>query len=176
MLALSLPLGNIAILRRGNMTTVLYPGTFNPIHNGHTDLVERASVLFDKVVLGIATSPHKSPGELELRVNLARKALSHVKNSEVIGFNSLTVAFAREIGATVILKGIRTVTDFDYEFQMLNMNRALEPEIETIFLAPSEENSYISSSLVRQIAGYGGDITKFVHPAIADALESKKII
>ena len=104
MLALSLPLGNIAILRRGNMTTVLYPGTFNPIHNGHTDLVERASVLFDKVVLGIATSPHKSPGELELRVNLARKALSHVKNSEVIGFNSLTVAFAREIGATVILQ------------------------------------------------------------------------
>ena len=86
------------------------------------------------------------------------------------------MGFAREIGATVILKGIRTVTDFDYEFQMLNMNRALEPEIETIFLAPSEENSYISSSLVRQIAGYGGDITKFVHSDVANALESKKII
>ena len=167
---------NTANLNREIMTTVLYPGTFNPIHNGHTDLVERASKLFDKVVLGIATSPHKSPGELELRVNLAKKALSHVKNLEVIGFNSLTVAFAKEIGATVILKGIRTVTDFDYEFQMLNMNRALQPDIETIFLAPSEENSYISSSLVRQIAGYDGDISKFVHPEIADALKSKKII
>jgi pantetheine-phosphate adenylyltransferase len=133
-------------------------------------------VLFDAVVLGIATSPHKSPGELELRVNLAKEALSHIKNVEVIGFNSLTVSFAKEIGATVILKGIRTVTDFDYEFQMLNMNRALEPDIETIFLAPSEENSYISSSLVRQIAGYGGDIAKFVHPAIEEALYKKKIV
>ena len=158
------------------MSKVLYPGTFNPIHNGHVDLVERASVLFDAVVLGIATSPHKSPGELELRVNLAKEALSHIKNVEVIGFNSLTVSFAKEIGATVILKGIRTVTDFDYEFQMLNMNRALEPDIETIFLAPSEENSYISSSLVRQIAGYGGDIAKFVHPAIEEALYKKKIV
>ncbi|MBA58807.1 MAG: pantetheine-phosphate adenylyltransferase [Gammaproteobacteria bacterium] len=158
------------------MSKVLYPGTFNPIHNGHVDLVERASVLFDAVVLGIATSPHKSPGELELRVNLAKEALGHIKNVEVIGFNSLTVSFAKKIGATVILKGIRTVTDFDYEFQMLNMNRALEPDIETIFLAPSEENSYISSSLVRQIAGYGGDIAKFVHPAIEEALNTKKIV
>ena len=155
------------------MSKVLYPGTFNPIHNGHVDLVERASMLFDAVVLGIATSPHKSPGELKLRVNLAKEALNHIKNVEVIGFNSLTVSFAKEIGATVILKGIRTVTDFDYEFQMLNMNRALEPDIETMFLAPSEENSYISSSLVRQIAGYGGDISKFVHPSVEQALKAK---
>ena len=157
------------------MTTVLYPGTFNPIHNGHADLVQRAAALFDKVVLGIATSPHKSPSELTIRVKLAKEVLSHVANVEVIGFNTLTVDFANEIGASVILKGIRTVTDFDYEFQMLNMNRALQPTIETIFLAPSEENSYISSSLVRQIAAYGGDITQFVHPSIAAALKNKEI-
>ena len=157
------------------MTTVLYPGTFNPIHNGHADLVERAANLFDNVVLGIATSPHKSPSELTVRVNLAQEVLSHINNVEVVGFNTLTVDFAKEIGASVILKGIRTVTDFDYEFQMLNMNRALQPSIETIFLAPSEENSYISSSLVRQIAGYGGDITQFVHPSVAKALKNNEI-
>lgn len=157
-------------------TTVLYPGTFNPIHNGHADLVERARNLFDHVVLGIATSPQKSPSELDLRVRLAREALSHIDNVEVKGFNNLTVDFAREVGATVILKGIRTVTDFDYEFQMLNMNRALQPDIETVFLAPSEANSYISSSLVRQIAGYGGDITNFVHPVVAKALQNKEIV
>ena len=152
------------------MTTVLYPGTFNPIHNGHADLVERAANLFDHVILGIATSPQKSPSVLELRVKLAEQALSHLDNVQVLGFNSLTVEFAKEVGATVILKGIRTVTDFDYEFQMLNMNRALQPEVETVFLAPSEANSYISATLVRQIASYGGNIREFVHPAVADAL------
>jgi len=157
------------------MTTVLYPGTFNPIHNGHADLVERAAELFDNVVLGIATSPQKSPSVLELRVKLAEVALAHVKNVRVLGFNTLTVDFAQEIGATVILKGLRTVTDFDYEFQMLNMNRAMHPDIETVFLAPSEANSYISSTLVRQIAGYGGDISQFVHPDVADALYNGKI-
>lgn len=157
------------------MITVLYPGTFNPIHNGHADLVERATRLFDRVVLGIATSPQKSPSGLKLRVELAEEALSHLKRVEVKGFNTLTVDFAQEIGASVILKGIRTVTDFDYEFQMLNMNRALTPEIETVFLAPSEANSYISSTLVRQIAGYGGDISQFVHPAVEDALAKGEI-
>ena len=157
------------------MTTVLYPGTFNPIHNGHADLVQRAANLFDHVILGIATSPHKAPSDLELRVTLAEAALSHISNVEVRGFNTLTVDFAKEVGATVILKGIRTVTDFDYEFQMLSMNRVMGPSIETVFLAPSEEYSYISSSLVRQIAGYGGDIRQFVHPAVAEALISKKI-
>lgn len=157
------------------MTTVLYPGTFNPIHNGHADLVERASKLFDKIILGIATSPQKSPSELELRVKLAQEALSRLDNVEVRGFNGLTVDFAREVGATVVLKGLRTVTDFDYEFQMLNMNRALQPDIETVFLAPTEENSYISSTLVRQIAGYGGDIRQFVHPAVAAALENNEL-
>ncbi|MEX2365622.1 MAG: pantetheine-phosphate adenylyltransferase [Pseudohongiellaceae bacterium] len=157
------------------MKTVLYPGTFNPIHNGHADLVERAADIFDKVILGIATSPHKSPSVLELRVKLAQEALSHVRNVEVRGFNTLTVEFARDVGASVILKGIRTVTDFEYEFQMLSMNRSLQPGLETVFLAPSEEFSYISSTLVRQIASYGGDITKFVHPAVARALTNGDI-
>ena len=127
------------------------------------------------MVLGIATSPQKSPSGLKLRVELAEEALSHLERVEVKGFNTLTVDFAQEIGASVILKGIRTVTDFDYEFQMLNMNRALTPEIETVFLAPSEANSYISSTLVRQIAGYGGDISQFVHPAVEDALAKGEI-
>ncbi|MCB1691295.1 MAG: pantetheine-phosphate adenylyltransferase [Pseudomonadales bacterium] len=157
------------------MTTVLYPGTFNPIHNGHADLVERAADIFDNVIVGIATSPHKSPSVLELRVKLAEEALSHVSNVKVIGFNTLTVDFARDVGAEVILKGIRTVTDFEYEFQMLSMNRALSPGLETVFLAPSEEFSYISSTLVRQIASYGGDISKFVHPAVAKALSNGEI-
>ena len=152
------------------MSTVLYPGTFNPIHNGHADLVQRASLLFDRVVLGIATSPQKDPSVLELRVELAEKALAHLSNVEVRGFNTLTVDFAQEVGAGVILKGIRTVTDFEYEFQMLNMNRVLAPGLETIFLAPSEEYSYISSTLVRQIASYRGDVSSFVHPAVAEAI------
>jgi pantetheine-phosphate adenylyltransferase len=158
------------------MTTVLYPGTFNPIHNGHADLVQRAAVLFDKVVLGIATSPQKDPSVLSLRVELAEEALSHLPNVEVIGFNQLTVDFAKKIGANVILKGIRTVTDFEYEFQMLNMNRALAPGLETIFLAPSEEYSYISSTLVRQIASYQGDISQFVHPCVAQDVAEGKIV
>ena len=152
------------------MSTVLYPGTFNPIHNGHADLVQRASVLFDRVVLGIATSPQKDPSVLALRVELAEKALAHLSNVEVRGFNTLTVDFAKEVGAGVILKGIRTVTDFEYEFQMLNMNRVLAPGLETIFLAPSEAYSYISSTLVRQIASYQGDVSSFVHPAVAEAI------
>ena len=157
------------------MSTVLYPGTFNPIHNGHADLVERAAKIFDHVILGIATSPHKSPGELTLRIELAQEALSYIKNVEVVGFNTLTVEFAKEIGAEIILKGLRTVTDFEYEFQMLNMNRVLQPGLETIFLAPAEEFSYISSTLVRQIAAYGGDVKRFVHPAVAQALADGKI-
>lgn len=152
------------------MSTVLYPGTFNPIHNGHADLVQRASILFDRVVLGIATNPHKDPSVLALRVELAEKALAHLSNVEVRGFNTLTVDFAKEVGAGVILKGIRTVTDFEYEFQMLNMNRVLAPGLETIFLAPSEAYSYISSTLVRQIASYQGDVSSFVHPAVAEAI------
>lgn len=158
------------------MSTVLYPGTFNPIHNGHADLVERAARIFDRIVLGIATSPQKSPSILALRVKLAEAALAHIDNVEVTGFTNLTVDFAKDVGAQVILKGIRTMTDFEYEFQMLNMNRALQPGMETVFLAPSEEFSYISSTLVRQIASYGGDISKFVHPTVAEALRNGDIV
>ena len=153
------------------MTTVLYPGTFNPIHNGHTDLIQRAAGLFDKIILGIATSPQKSPNILKVRVELAESVLQDLPNVEVRGFNSLTVDFANEVNAKIILKGIRTVTDFEYEFQMLGMNRVLQPGLETVFLAPSERYSYISSTLVRQIASYGGDISEFVHPLVAEALK-----
>ena len=154
------------------MTTVLYPGTFNPIHNGHTDLIQRAAGLFDKIILGIATSPQKSPNILKVRVELAEAVLQDLPNVEVRGFNSLTVDFANEVNAKIILKGIRTVTDFEYEFQMLGMNRVLQPGLETVFLAPSERYSYISSTLVRQIASYGGDISEFVHPLVAEALKN----
>ncbi len=135
-------------------------------------MVERAAVIFDRIVLGIATSPHKSPSDLDLRINLAKEVLGHIENVEVLGFNTLTVDFAVEVDAQIILKGIRTVTDFEYEFQMLGMNRVLQPGLETVFLAPSERYSYISSTLVRQIAGYGGDISEFVHPSVAEALEN----
>ena len=157
------------------MTTVLYPGTFNPIHNGHIDLIERAALLFDRIILGISTSPHKKPTDLDLRVDLARQVLCHIKNVQVHGFNTLTVDFAKQVGAKIILKGIRTVTDFEYEFQMLGMNRVLQPELETVFLAPSARFSYISSTLVRQIAGYGGNVTEFVPSAVADALNNGDI-
>ena len=157
------------------MTTVLYPGTFNPIHNGHIDLIERAALLFDRIILGISTSPHKKPTDLGLRVDLARQVLCHIKNVQVHGFNTLTVDFAKQVGAKIILKGIRTVTDFEYEFQMLGMNRVLQPELETVFLAPSARFSYISSTLVRQIAGYGGNVTEFVPSAVADALNNGEI-
>ncbi len=157
------------------MTIAIYPGTFNPIHNGHTDLVQRASRIFERVVLGIATSPHKKPADLELRVELAQVVLAHLDNVEVCGFSGLTVDFARQHGAEVILKGIRTVTDFEYEFQMLSMNRALMPGLETVFLAPSEKCSYISSSLVRQISALGGSISQFVHPDVSKALQDGRI-
>jgi pantetheine-phosphate adenylyltransferase len=112
---------------------------------------------------------------LQLRIDLANKALAHIENVEVMGFNKLTVDFAKDVGARVILKGIRTMSDFEYEFQMLNMNRALQPGLETIFLAPSEKFSYISSTLVRQIAALKGDITQFVHPVVATSLENGDI-
>ncbi len=152
------------------MTVAIYPGTFNPIHNGHIDLVGRAAGIFDHIVVAVAASPQKNPSDLDMRVELACQVLSHIPNLEVCGFNTLTVDFARQKGATVILKGIRTVTDFEFEFQQLSMNRALQPGLETMFLAPSEQCSYISSTLIRQINAYGGDIRQFVHPSVAEAL------
>src|SRR3989338_5816082 len=149
------------------MKTVVYPGTFNPITNGHTDLVERASGIFDRVIVGVGTSTSKaSRMTLEQRVQLCREVLAHVPNVEVRGFRGLLTDFVREQKANLILRGLRTVADFEYEFQLVGMNRVLAPEIETIFLAPAEQLPYISSTLVRAIAAYCGDISSFVHPAV----------
>lgn len=153
------------------MKTAVYPGTFNPITNGHIDLVERASRLFDNVIVAIGVNKQKSTSlSTERRVELAEKVLAHLDNVEVCAFDTLLIEFVRQRGASVILRGLRTVADFEYEFQLVGMNRALDPGIETIFLAPDEHLSYISSTLVREIASYGGDITRFVHPLVAEAM------
>jgi len=153
------------------MKTAVYPGTFNPITNGHTDLVERASVLFDHIVVAIGTNRQKNVAlTVEQRVELAQQVLSHLDNVEVCAFDSLLIEYVKQRGANIILRGLRTVADFEYEFQLVGMNRMLEPAIETVFLAPAEHLSYISSTLVREIASYGGDISKFVHPVVAKAM------
>lgn len=153
------------------MKTAVYPGTFNPITNGHIDLVERASRLFDDVIVAIGVNKQKTTSlSTEKRVDLARKVLAHVDNVEVVAFDTLLIEFVRQRGASVILRGLRTVADFEYEFQLVGMNRALDPGIETIFMAPDEHLSYISSTLVREIASYGGNISRFVHPLVAEAM------
>ena len=150
------------------MKIAVYPGTFNPITNGHTDLVERASRLFDHVVVAVGTNAQKNNTmTTDRRVALAQKVLGHLDNVSVQAFDSLLTEFVKSCGTNIILRGLRTVADFEYEFQLVGMNRVLEPEIETVFLAPAEHLSYISSTLVREIASYGGDISKFVHPAVA---------
>ena len=153
------------------MKTVVYPGTFNPITNGHTDLVERAAGIFDRVIVAVGTSSQKVSGmSLERRVELCTQVLADLPNVEVCGFTSLLTDFVREKQANLILRGLRTVADFEYEFQLVGMNRVLAPEIETVFLAPAEQFSYISSTLVREIASYGGDISQFVDPLVARAM------
>ena len=154
--------------------TVIYPGTFDPITNGHVDLTERASRLFDRVVVAIAHSEKKTPlFNLEERVALCEQTLSHVENVEVVGFSNLLTDFARSQGANCVLRGLRAVADFEYEFQLANMNRAMWPDFESIFLTPSEHLSYISSSLVREIAALDGDITPFVPEQVAAALKQR---
>ena len=156
------------------MSTIIYPGTFDPITHGHTDLVERASRLFDRVIVSIAQSEKKKPlFSLEERSELAKIALSHLDNVEIKGFDYLMVHYAQDQKADAVLRGLRAVSDFEYEFQLANMNRALSPTTETLFLTPAEKYSYISSSLVREIASLNGDITPFVHPAVASALQDK---
>src|SRR5690554_4666323 len=151
------------------MNTVLYPGTFDPITMGHMDLVGRAAKLFDRVVVAVAASPKKNPAfSLEERVELAREVLKQHSNVEVVGFSTLLAHFTREVGANVLLRGLRAVSDF--EFQLANMNRQLAPDVESLFLTPSEKYSYISSTLVREIASLGGDVSKFVHPVVHEAL------
>ena len=155
--------------------TAVYPGTFDPITNGHIDLVARAAPLFEKVIVGVVTSQAKGPTlSLELRVRLAREALAGHPNVEVRGFDSLLAHFVRDVGAGVLLRGLRAVSDFEYEFQMASMNRHLIPEVETLFLTPAEQYSFISSSLVREIARLGGDVSGFVPPAVATALREAR--
>jgi pantetheine-phosphate adenylyltransferase len=157
------------------MKTVVYPGTFNPITNGHTDLVERAAGIFDSVIVAVGTSTQKaSATSLEQRVALAREVLGHLPNVQVLGFTGLLTDFVRAQNAKLILRGLRTVADFEYEFQLVGMNRVLAPEIETVFLAPAEQLAYISSTLVREIAAYGGDISQFVHPSVARAMREEQ--
>ena len=152
----------------------VYPGTFDPITNGHLDLVNRAAPLFEKLVVGVAASPTKGPAlPLELRVSLAREALGHHANVEVRGFDSLLAHFVTRCGAGVLLRGLRAVSDFEYEFQMASMNRHLIPEVETLFLTPAEQYGFISSSLVREISRLGGDVSGFVPAAVAVALEAQ---
>jgi pantetheine-phosphate adenylyltransferase len=156
------------------MDSVVYPGTFDPVTNGHTDLVERASRLFDKVLVAVAASSEKHTFfPLDTRVSLARDVLAHIGNVEVCSFNNLLVDFMRQREAHVILRGLRAVSDFEYEFQLASMNRNLAPDIETMFLTPAEQYTYISSSLVREIASLGGDVTPFVHSKVVAALRAR---
>ena len=156
-------------------TTAIYPGTFDPITNGHTDIVERAARMFDRVIIAIAGSTGKSTTfTTEERVALAREALAGIDNVEVASFSGLMTVYAKQRGAKVIVRGLRAVSDFEYEFQMASMNRQLYEEAETVFLTPAEHLSYISSSLVREIAVLGGDVTRFVHEAVSKALDAKR--
>ncbi len=150
----------------------VYPGTFDPITHGHTDLVTRAARVFEKVVVAIAESPHKTPFlNLEKRIALAETQLGHLDNIEIVGFSTLLVDFVREAGASVIVRGLRAVSDFEYEFQLASMNRNLCEEVETMFLTPDEQYGFISSTLVREVARLGGDVSQFVGAEIQAAMQ-----
>jgi pantetheine-phosphate adenylyltransferase len=150
----------------------IYPGTFDPVTNGHTDLIERASKLFSEVVVGVASSPSKKPCfDLATRVDMIEQVTKHLPNVSVVGFTGLLVDFAKQHNAQVLVRGLRAVSDFEYEFQLANMNRRLSPDLESVFLTPSEENSFISSTLVKEVALHNGDVSQFVHPIIKTALD-----
>jgi pantetheine-phosphate adenylyltransferase len=156
------------------MIKAVYPGTFDPITLGHQDLVRRASALFDHIVVGIAVSEAKRPFfQLDERVRLAREILKPYGNVSVEGFKGLLMDFVRAQKAQVILRGLRAVSDFEYEFQMAGMNRNLYPDVETVFLTPAEQYQFISATIVREIATLGGDVSKFVQPQVARALAQK---
>lgn len=161
-------------MSQSRQRVALYPGTFDPITNGHADLVVRAAPLFERIIVGVAESPAKGPGfPLDERIALAKAALGDIANVEIRGFSGLLAHFVREVGAGVLLRGLRAVSDFEYEFQLASMNRHLVPEVETLFLTPAEQYSFISSSLVREIARLGGDVSGFVHPSVASALRRR---
>lgn len=154
--------------------SAMYPGTFDPVTLGHEDLVRRASRLFDRVVVAIAANPGKEPMfTLDERVDLARSALAEFSNVEVTGYDGLTVDFAQKNDLQVIVRGLRAVSDFEYEFQLANMNRHLAAKVETVFLTPKETYTFISSSLVREICSLGGNISQFVSPKVNDALVAR---
>ncbi|MDT8386059.1 MAG: pantetheine-phosphate adenylyltransferase [Thiogranum sp.] len=156
------------------MQIAVYPGTFDPITNGHSDLIARAARRFERVIVAIHRSSPKQPAfTWQQRVELAREVVGEHENVEVEGFEGLLVNFARARGAGVILRGLRAVSDFEYEFQLASMNRQLAPEIETLFMTPDEHFAYVSSSLVREIAALGGDVTPFVHAKVVAALKQR---
>lgn len=156
------------------MIKAIYPGTFDPLTRGHEDLVRRAATLFDRIVLAIADSKAKRPFfAAQERIAMAREVLADLTNVEVVGFSGLLTHFVRDQGARVVLRGLRAVSDFEYEFQLAGMNRNLYPEMETLFLTPSEQHMFISATLVREIALLGGDVTEFVHPLVAKRLKQK---
>jgi pantetheine-phosphate adenylyltransferase len=156
------------------MIKAVYPGTFDPLTRGHEDLVRRASALFGSLILAVADSKAKRTFfTMEERVAMAREVLGELKNVEVVGFSGLLIDFVRQHGARVVLRGLRAVSDFEYEFQLAGMNRSLYPDFETMFLTPSEQHMFISATLVREIASLGGDVSKFVHPSVQIRLSKK---
>tara|TARA_B100000989_G_C19354524_1_gene390589 strand:- start:216 stop:695 length:480 start_codon:yes stop_codon:yes gene_type:complete len=156
------------------MQRAVYPGTFDPMTMGHVDLVKRASKLFDSVIIAIASSDSKKPMfSLDERIEIGNKIFADDLKVEVVGFSGLLVNFAKDNDANILIRGLRVVADFEYEFQLANMNRAMSPDIESVFLTPKEEYSYISSSLVKEIATMGGDVTRFVDPVTLEALNQK---
>ncbi|GAB6069357.1 pantetheine-phosphate adenylyltransferase [Thiomicrorhabdus hydrogeniphila] len=155
--------------------TAVYPGTFDPITCGHFDLIERAARFYDRLVIAVADNRNKSSlFTLEERVALAKEVTQNLPNVEVIGFSGLLVDFVKEINGNVLLRGLRAVSDFEYEFQLASMNRKLAPEVETMFMTPAEQYAFISSSLVREISALGGDVSEFVHPVVGKALKEKQ--
>jgi pantetheine-phosphate adenylyltransferase len=156
------------------MIKVVYPGTFDPLTRGHEDLVRRAAHVFDHVVVGVADSEAKHPFfSAAERIGMAREVLAPIPNAEVIGFSSLLMDFVQAQGAKIILRGLRAVSDFEYEFQMAGMNRHLYPNVETLFLTPSEQYTFISATIVREIAKFGGDVSHFVHPMVAERIRAR---
>ncbi len=155
-------------------TKAIYPGTFDPLTSGHTDLVIRASRLFDEVILAVAANPSKQPMfSLEERVALAQQVFAGLANVQVVGFAGLLGDFARVHQAQVLIRGVRAVADFEYEFQLASMNRQLNPDLDSLFMTPSEKNMFISSTLVKEVARHGGDVSPFVAPQVLDALNRK---
>ena len=156
------------------MTIAVYPGTFDPLTRGHEDLVRRASSIFSELIVGVANSRSKHPFfNLEERIEIAQEVLGHYPNVKIVGFSGLLKDFAREHNARVIVRGLRAVSDYEYEFQMAGMNRYLLPDVETLFLTPSDQYQFISGTFVREIAMMGGDVSKFVFPSVEKWLVSK---